>query len=93
MKKEKKSYLTIKFYGYFIIGSVIALAIEILKWPLYAELILFLLFCIPIILILSLRCERCGSLAYRMNSKNIGLPHPKFYFQPKKCPVCGIERY
>lgn len=93
MTTTQKSFLRIKFYGYFIVGVAIALTIEIMNWPLKLEIFFFVLFCIPIILILNLRCEKCGSLAYRMNSKNIGFPHPKFYFQPKKCPVCGIERY
>lgn len=42
---------------------------------------------------LNVKCERCGNLAYRIDSKFHGLPKAGYFFdQPKNCPLCGFER-
>jgi len=34
------------------------------------------------------RCENCDVLLFRYNSARYGIPHPKFAFPVRHCPVC-----
>lgn len=39
-----------------------------------------------------LRCEECGVLAYRKDSRHHGMPKIDYLLAGKHCPNCGVER-
>ncbi len=57
---------------------------------------LFWLFIFVIVLLMFVRCERCGTFEFWGFSDKLPF-YPKVswkvYFLPKRCPVCGMERY
>lgn len=56
------------------------------------DLILMLIFVVCSVYLMTIRCENCGTLAYRVKSKDHGFPNPLFFFPAMRCPVCGLER-
>jgi hypothetical protein len=88
-----KSLVRVRWYGYTIIAVVGMFVVaystqfSVLYWLGFA---IGAIFCI---LLFSVRCENCGNLAYRLKSRTYGFPHPLCHLQPRRCPLCGVERY
>lgn len=92
----RKSYARMKFYLLMVVGSVSGIVGFtfgfIYRLPLYFEWILFSILGFIGVYLMLMRCENCGTLLYRKDKKEHGFPHHLFLFQPKKCPVCGVDR-
>ncbi len=86
-----KSYLRVKLYIALVVAfsAWFTLVLAPSGWLGYSA---FATFFVCSLLFVSIRCENCGCLAYRVDKTEHGLPSLFFFNQPPKCPICGVER-
>lgn len=88
-----KSLVRVKLYGCIVVGIFgMFLASFSPQFSLFYW-VGFSIAAVCAILQFGIKCENCGNLAYRLKSKTDGVPHPLYIFQPRRCPLCGVERY
>jgi hypothetical protein len=88
-----KSFLRVKFYFSVFLGVVLGILVEFSNFEIefyYIAPVAAFSICGYFI---TIRCENCRSLAYRMDNEEHGLSYKNFLIQPRYCPKCGIERY
>lgn len=75
----------------FFIGIGIGVVVAILLSLMHNVYLIWTVFAFYLLICLSLpfvRCRNCNVLLFRYNSAKYGIPHPKFVFPIKRCPVC-----
>lgn len=90
-----KSKVRLKFFGFLFIFYFIGSSFEsLIKSPELESLGLLGVFIVSIssLILLTIKCERCGVFIYRYNKKNHGVPDLRCLIPKTTCPVCGVRR-
>lgn len=88
---NRNSKARLKFWGLLITCWILVYPITTITDPLL-NWIFFIVYAVGCICIALIRCENCGVLLYRYDSKEHGMPNVKLLNPVTHCPKCGIKR-
>lgn len=87
-----KSYLRVKLIGVYLTAALIGLAWAFTDVSDTLKQVFFFFILGLGLYAWTIKCEKCGTMAFQMHTKDRTGVRLTFFNHPPECPICGIER-